>query len=322
MVEPENLLAEAEGAAIPPDPDRAAIELLGWLELHLDDAPVAIVTGFNEPYLPKTVNADAFLPNRLRSALGLEDNAARYARDAYQLTAILHSRDQVRLIAGRRNQHVEPVLAEHVRHECPHAIVVRPRMKAYSEASKAVFEVFEDTTPLVEAISVDEAFLDVGGLRRIAGEPLDIAARLRRNVRERVGPDFPVGVRFDAEEAIKDGYGLTDSKYMALRFAQLGADYVSLSAGGKFEDAIQKAGEPLYPYTGYSGDRTMPPASYPDGANVYLAEGVKRFLSAHGYATPVVTTGKINTPRLAEQILKIDGDNVTAVEWKKNEKKK
>ena len=77
---------------------------------------------------------------------------------------------------------------------CPQAIVVRPRMAAYTAASRAVFEVFRDTTPLVEPISIDEAFLDVGGLRRIAGAPADIAARLRRQVRERVGLPITVGV--------------------------------------------------------------------------------------------------------------------------------
>src|SRR4029079_19463120 len=70
---------------------------------------------------------------------------------------------------------------------CPGAIVVSPRMSAYSEASKAAFEVFRDTSPLVEGISIDEAFLDVGGLRKIAGAPTDIAARLRRAVREASG---------------------------------------------------------------------------------------------------------------------------------------
>jgi len=62
---------------------------------------------------------------------------------------------------------------------CPHAIVVPPRMSAYAEASKAVFKVFEETTPLVEGLSIDEAFLDVGGLLRISGTPARIAARLR-----------------------------------------------------------------------------------------------------------------------------------------------
>src|SRR5690349_1962169 len=77
---------------------------------------------------------------------------------------------------------------------CPHAVVVPPRFHAYTDASRAVFAVFEDTTPLVEGISIDEAFLDVGGLRRIAGSPVDIAARLRRDVRERVGLAITVGV--------------------------------------------------------------------------------------------------------------------------------
>ncbi len=77
---------------------------------------------------------------------------------------------------------------------CPHAIVVRPRFEAYVEASKAVFAVFDDTTPLVEGLSIDEAFLDVGGLRRIAGSPRQIAERLRAAVRERVGLAITVGV--------------------------------------------------------------------------------------------------------------------------------
>jgi DNA polymerase IV len=77
---------------------------------------------------------------------------------------------------------------------CPQAIVVSPRMSAYSQASKAVFEVFEQTTPLVEGLSIDEAFLDVRGLRHIAGPPMDIAMRLRREVLERVGLPITVGV--------------------------------------------------------------------------------------------------------------------------------
>ncbi|HEY3095982.1 MAG TPA: DNA polymerase IV [Acidimicrobiia bacterium] len=77
---------------------------------------------------------------------------------------------------------------------CPRAVVVEPRMSAYAEASKAVFEVFEDTTPLVEGLSIDEAFLDVGGLRRVSGSPVEIAGRLRRAVLERVGLPITVGV--------------------------------------------------------------------------------------------------------------------------------
>lgn len=77
---------------------------------------------------------------------------------------------------------------------CPEAIVVPPRMTAYSTASAAVFEVFQDTTPLVEGLSIDEAFLDVSGLLRTAGTPEQIAARLRERVREEVGLPLSIGV--------------------------------------------------------------------------------------------------------------------------------
>lgn len=77
---------------------------------------------------------------------------------------------------------------------CPDAVVVPPRMEAYSAASRDVFAVFRDTTPLVEGISIDEAFLEVGGLRRIAGSPEQIAVRLRQRVRAEVGLTISVGV--------------------------------------------------------------------------------------------------------------------------------
>jgi DNA polymerase IV len=77
---------------------------------------------------------------------------------------------------------------------CPEAVVVPPRMDAYASASKAVFAVFDDTTPLVEPVSIDEAFLDVRGLRHVAGTSAQIAARLRETVRERTGLPITVGV--------------------------------------------------------------------------------------------------------------------------------
>jgi DNA polymerase IV len=83
---------------------------------------------------------------------------------------------------------------QQARRLCPAAVVVPPRMSAYSRASAAVFEVFRDITPLVEPISVDEAFLEVSGLRRVSGEPVQIAARLRAEVRDRVGLPITVGI--------------------------------------------------------------------------------------------------------------------------------
>jgi DNA polymerase-4 len=95
---------------------------------------------------------------------------------------------------------------------CPQAVVVPPRMSAYSRASDAVFEVFRDCSPIVEALSVDEAFLDVGGLRRVGGTPVAIAERLRTDVRDRVGLPITVGVartkflaKVASQEAKPDG---------------------------------------------------------------------------------------------------------------------
>jgi DNA polymerase-4 len=91
---------------------------------------------------------------------------------------------------------------------CPHAIVVPPRMAAYSDASSAVFEVFHDTTPLVEPLSVDEAFLDVSGLGRLSGTPVQIGARLREQVMSRVGLPITVGIartKFLAKVASQEG---------------------------------------------------------------------------------------------------------------------
>ncbi|HKU59474.1 MAG TPA: DNA polymerase IV [Gaiellaceae bacterium] len=77
---------------------------------------------------------------------------------------------------------------------CPRAVVVPPRMSAYAEASRALYAVFDDMSPVVEGLSIDEAFLDVRGMERIAGTPVEIATRLRREVRERVGIPVTVGI--------------------------------------------------------------------------------------------------------------------------------
>jgi DNA polymerase IV len=95
---------------------------------------------------------------------------------------------------------------------CPQAIVVPPRMSAYSQASAAVFEVFRDTSPWVEPLSVDEAFIDVSGLARVSGTPVQIGARLREQVRDRVGLPITVGIartkflaKVASQEAKPDG---------------------------------------------------------------------------------------------------------------------
>jgi 2,4-dienoyl-CoA reductase-like NADH-dependent reductase (Old Yellow Enzyme family) len=132
---------------------------------------------------------------------------------------------------------------------------------------------------------------------------LRLPLRVMRRVRAEVGDDFPIGVRFLGEECIRNGYTVLDAGPIAVELARAGADYVSLSAGGKFEDARVIEGEPLYPYTGYSGDRCMPGAAYPDGANLAIPDAVRRVVRAAGLTTPVVAVGKIGTLALAEQVL-------------------
>ena len=95
---------------VPPDAASDAVELLGWLELPLDDTPAAIVTSFNEGFVPTSLNSDLFLPNELRRRLGLNDNARRYARDAYAVTLLQQTRREVVWLVGRRDAEGSPLI--------------------------------------------------------------------------------------------------------------------------------------------------------------------------------------------------------------------
>lgn len=132
---------------------------------------------------------------------------------------------------------------------------------------------------------------------------LRLPLRVVRRVRETVGSDFPIGVRFLGDECIRNGYTVLDAGPIAIELARAGVDYISLSAGGKFEDARVIEGEPLYPYTGYSGDRCMPGSAYPEGANLYIPEAVRGALRAAAIDTPVVAVGKIGSLALANSVL-------------------
>ncbi|MCA1817064.1 MAG: NADH:flavin oxidoreductase [Acidobacteria bacterium] len=135
--------------------------------------------------------------------------------------------------------------------------------------------------------------------------PLEVYAAVRASV----GDDYTVGVRFLGDEVIEGGSRLEDAIYFGREFARAGFDYLSLSKGGKFEDAEQpKVGHAVYPYTGESGYECMPTALSdargPFGRSVPLAAAVKRAVNDDGDATPVVTTGGICTFDQAEEILR------------------
>jgi 2,4-dienoyl-CoA reductase-like NADH-dependent reductase (Old Yellow Enzyme family) len=129
-----------------------------------------------------------------------------------------------------------------------------------------------------------------------------------RAVRQAVGDAFPVGVRFLTEDCIAGGNTMEDSEYFGVAFAREGFDYLSLSRGGKFEDAKQpKIGWAVYPYTGPSGWECMPTtlgdARGPFGRNVEATARIRRAVRAAGFDTPVVATGGISTFDQAEAIL-------------------
>ncbi len=138
-----------------------------------------------------------------------------------------------------------------------------------------------------------------------------------RAVRERVGPRA-LGCRFLGDEVIAAGSRIADATYYGVQFARAGIDFLSLSKGGKFDDAKQpKIGEAAYPYTGPSGYECMPTiysdARGPFARNVGLAGAVKRAVNAAGFATPIVAAGGIGTFEQAEAILAAgDADIVAA----------
>jgi 2,4-dienoyl-CoA reductase-like NADH-dependent reductase (Old Yellow Enzyme family) len=129
-----------------------------------------------------------------------------------------------------------------------------------------------------------------------------------RAVRRRVGDDYVVGVRFLGDEVIAGGNRIEDAVYFGVEFAKAGFDFLSISKGGKFEDAQQpKVGEAVYPYTGRSGYECMPTTLSdergPFGRTVPLVRAIKNAVNDAGFETPIIATGGITTFEQAEAIL-------------------
>ncbi len=119
------VLRQLEGEMIAPPPDPDAIELLGWLELPLDDAPALVVCGMNDQTIPDSLNADLFLPDHMRRQLGIEDNDRRYARDLYALSVLAASRPDLKLIAARRSPEGNPLTPSRLFFACDDETVAR-----------------------------------------------------------------------------------------------------------------------------------------------------------------------------------------------------
>lgn len=225
-----------------------------------------------------------------------------------QLHGLLNARELEALQYGAR-EHIEDVELEHIA-SLPQSLP--PLFAAAAErAQRAGFDAVElhyaHAYTMASFLSRKNMRSDgYGGTR--AGR-LRLALEVYRAVREAVGRDYCVGCRLLGDEVIAGGSRSEDACYYSVELARAGLDYLSISKGGKFEDARQpKVGEAAYPYTGESGHECMPSVSIkgasPFGRNLELARAVRGAVRAAGYATPVIGAGGIATFDLAEQALR------------------
>lgn len=130
-------LSRIAGGVVPDASSGPAVEMLGWLELLLDDVPSLIVTGVNEGQVPESMHAHAFLPDSSRRALGMLDNRGRYAREVMTLTAILHSKPEVHLITGRRTAQGDPLTPSRLLLACDERLLPERVLRLCGERSAA-----------------------------------------------------------------------------------------------------------------------------------------------------------------------------------------
>lgn len=143
---------------------------------------------------------------------------------------------------------------------------------------------------------------------------LRLAEEVIAATRKSVGDDFVIGARMNGDEFTLGGNSLKQTRIIATRLAELGLDYLSISAGGKFEDAVQREGRALEPYTtGYSGSRAIPPAWAPEKVNVYLCSAIRETLRAEGHDLPVATAARIPRADVAEEILENNEADLVAI---------
>lgn len=141
------------GKLVPEPHHEAAIEMLGWLELALDDAPGLILTGMHDGVVPESVNADAFLPNQIRRQLGMMDNARRYARDMYAMQVLLHAREYLRVIVGKADQQGDPLVPSRLLLACPLEELPRRVLRLVSEESVDILPPVATSWRAVEGVS-------------------------------------------------------------------------------------------------------------------------------------------------------------------------
>jgi len=297
---------------------RLFIQIIDFLTVRRRPSPARYFADYLEvtPTLRRRL-ADALADPRWLDA-GEADVRACLARGERPLVeAALGARELEALDRGYRER-VWDLDLPHIR-ELPRAL---PGL--FADAARRAFRAGFDGTELHYAHAYTMAsFLsrrnvrgDGYGLTREGRVrlPLEVLAQ----VRARVPEDHVVGIRYLGDEAIAGGSDVDDAAWFGVRFAAGGADYLSISKGGSFEDARPpRIGEAVYPYTGRSGYECMPTVFSdergPFGRNVPLAAAVRRAVRAAGFETPVVTSGGIGTFDQAEGILaRAEADAVAA----------
>ena len=246
-----------------------------------------------------------------REAVGVSDDAAvrdaLLAMDDARLAEVLSERELEALQFGDR----ERVTDLHLPHiaELPQVL---PGL--FADAAQRAKEAGFDGVELHYAHAYTMASFLSARNTRTDGYGGDPPSRVRlplevfEAVRSRVGSEYCVGCRFLSHEIIEDGSNAEDAAYFGQRFAEAGMDFLALSRGGKFEDALQpKEGWSAYPYTGPSGYECMPTvfsdAKGPYGRNVDAVADIRTAVRASGHDTPIVVAGGIATFRQAESIL-------------------
>ena len=190
-------------------------------------------------------------------------------------------------------------------HELPH--IVENHVAAARRSLRAGFDFIEIHMAHAYVLSsfLSRANRRTDGYGGSLQNRMKLPVQVFQAVRSEVGEAFPLGIRMNGEDFHLSGNTLAQSSKIAVKFAQTGADYISVSGGSRFEDALTPPeGSPPDPMSGYSGHRMSPWFWWPDGANVYLAEGVREAIRKAGFHTPIVTAGKIREPEHAERILR------------------
>jgi 2,4-dienoyl-CoA reductase-like NADH-dependent reductase (Old Yellow Enzyme family) len=270
-------------------------------------------------YFARHLKTGSDLRRRLAEALGdarwqdaaaapdAEVRAGLAAADRPLLEAVLTARELESLDYGYRER-VGDLHLPHIR-DLPRAL---PGL--FAEAARRAREAGFDGVELHYAHAYTMASFLSRMNRRTDGyggarpERVRLPLEVLHTVRNRVGTDYVVGIRYLGHDVVAGGNDIDDAVWFGLRFAEGRADYLSVSKGGRFEDARQpKVGEAVYPYTGESGYECMPTvvsdARGPFGRNVPLAAAIRAGLRAAGHQLPVVTSGGVCTFDQAEGIL-------------------